>query len=50
MHGGNIEKSYLKCQPVEATQSAHCAVALQQQCPELCPQQPQELRGGTGTL
>lgn len=36
MHGVNIQKSCLKCQPVEAAQGVHCAVALQQQCPELC--------------
>lgn len=40
MHGVNIQKSYLKCQPVEATQGVHFVALQQQQCPELC--------GGTG--
>lgn len=31
MHGVNIQKSYLKCQPVEAAQ-----------CPDLCPGRLQE--------
>lgn len=48
MQGVNIQKSYLKCQPLEATLSVRCAGALHQQCPHLCPQQLQELCSGTG--
>lgn len=35
MHGGNIQKNYLKCQPVETTQSVHCAVP-KSELQELC--------------